>query len=118
MHHHLQSVSLYAFFLTETKFKPPDPNDSIILSLHLNCPGYELFSSFFPKGRFCTFIRSHVQTLRLKQFDLTNPSFQLIWLRFSLPQTANYMCTVYHPPSSNNQEVLFNYLFKSIEAIT
>ena len=48
VHQHLLSSKPHALFLTETKIKPLDPNDKSILSPHLQCPGYELFSSFFP----------------------------------------------------------------------
>ena len=54
--------------------------------------GYELFSSFFPNGGVCAFIRSDVQTLHLKQFDLSNPGFQLFWLKISLPHATKYIC--------------------------
>ena len=82
VHHHLQSINPYALFLTETKIKPLNPNDNTILSPRLKCLGYELFSSFFPNGGVCAFIRSDVQTLHLEQFDLSNPGFQLFWLKF------------------------------------
>ena len=81
----------YALILTETKIKPLDPSNSTVLSPHLKCPGYELFSSFFPNGGVCAFIRSDVQTLHLKQFDLSNPGFQLFWLKkfsFLKPQST------------------------------
>ena len=95
VHHHLQSINPYALFLTETKIKPLDPSNSTVLSPHLKCPGYELFSSFFPNCGVCAFIRSDMQTLHLKQIDLSNPGFQLFWLT-----------------------ILFDHLSKSIEAIT
>ena len=85
VHHHLQSINPYALFLTETKIKPLNPNDSTILYPHLKCAGFELFSSFFNNGGFCAFIRSDVQTLHLKQFNFSNPGFQLFWLKVSLP---------------------------------
>ena len=47
VHQHLQSSSPHVLFLTETKIRPLDPNDNSILSPHLKCPGYELFSSFY-----------------------------------------------------------------------
>ena len=75
VHQHLQSSSPHALFLTETKIRPLDPNDTSILSPHLKCPGYELFPSFFPNGGICAFIRSDVQSSRLPQFDLANPGF-------------------------------------------
>ena len=50
----------HALFLTETKIKPLDPNDNSILCPHLKCPGYELFSSFFPNGGVCAYVRSDV----------------------------------------------------------
>ena len=90
VHHHLQSINPYALFLTETKIKPLAPSNSTFPSPHLKCPGYELFSSFFPNGGVCAFIRSDVQTLHLKQFDLSNPGFQLFWLKFPflMPQST------------------------------
>ena len=118
VHHHLQSINPYALFLTETKIKPLSPNDNTILSPHLKCPGYNLLSSFFPNGGVCAFIRSDVQTLHLKQFDLSNPGFQLFWLKISLPHTTKYICTLYRSPNSNNHELLFDHLSKSIETIT
>ena len=72
VHHHLQCMCPYALFLTETKVKPLNPNDNTILSPRLKCPGYEPFSSFFPNGGVCAFIRSDVQTLHLKQFNISN----------------------------------------------
>ena len=48
VHQHLQTSSPHAFFLTETEIKPLDKNDNSTLSPPLKCPGYELFSSFFP----------------------------------------------------------------------
>ena len=110
VHHHLQSINPYALFLTETKIKPLNPNDNTILSPHLKCPGYELFSSFFPNGGVCAFIRSDVQTLHLKQFDLSNPGFQLFWLKVSLHHTTKYICTLYRSPNSKNHELLFDHL--------
>ena len=118
VHHHLQSINPYALFLTETKIKPLHPNYSTILSPRLKCPGYELFSSFFPNGEVFVFIRSDMQTLHLKQFDLSNPGFQLFWLTVSLPHTTKYICTLYHSPNSKNHELLFDHLSKSIETIT
>ena len=87
VHHHLQSINPNTLFLTETKIKPLDRSNSTVLSPYLKCPGYELFSSFFPNGGVCAFIRSDVQALHLKQFDLSNPGFQLFWLKISLPRT-------------------------------
>ena len=116
--HHLQSINPYALFLTETKTKPLDPSNSTALTPHLNCPGYELFSSCFPNGGVCAFIRSDVQTLHLKQFDLSNPGFQLFWLKISLPDATKNIFTLYHSPNSNNHELLFDHLSKSIETIT
>ena len=118
VHHHLQSINPYALFLTEAKIKPLDPSNSTVLSPHLKCPGYELFSSFFPNGGVCAFIRSDVQTSHLKQFDLSNPGFQLFWLKISLPHATKYICTLYRSPNSNNHELLFDHLSKSIETIT
>ena len=59
-----------------------------------------------------------MQTLHLKQFDLSNPGFQLFWLKFSLPHTTKYICTLYRSPNSKNRELLFEHLSKSIETIT
>ena len=53
VHQYLQYSNPHALFLTETKIKPRDPNDNSILYPHLKCPGYELFSSFFPNGGVC-----------------------------------------------------------------
>ena len=58
---YLQSSSPHALFLINTKIKPLDPNDNSILCPHLKCPGYELFSSFFPNGGVCAYVRSDVQ---------------------------------------------------------
>ena len=118
VHHHLQSINPYALFPTETKIKPLDPSNSTILSPHLKCPGYELFSSFFPNGGVCAFIRSDAQTLHFKQFDFSNPGFQLFWLKISLPHATKYICTLYRSPNSKNRELLFDHLSKSIETIT
>ena len=100
VHHHLPSINSCALFLTEAKIKPLNPNDITILYPHLKCPGYELFSSFFPNGGVCAFICSNVQTLHLKQFDLSNPGLQLFWLKVSLPRATKYICTLYHSPNS------------------
>ena len=118
VHHHLQSINPYALFLTETKIKPLSPNDNTVLSPHFKCPGYELFSSFFPNGGFYAFSRSDVQTLHFKQFDFSNPGVQLFWLKISLPHATKYICTLYRSPNSNNHELLFDHLSKSIETIT
>ena len=118
VHHHLQSINPYALFLTETKIKPLDPSNSTVLSPHLKCPVYELFSSFFPNGGVCAFIHSDVQTLNFKKIDLCNPDFLLFWLKISLPHATKYICTLYRPPNSNNHELLFDHLSKSIETIT
>ena len=118
VHHHLQSINPYALFLTVTKLKPLDPSNSTVLSPHIKCPGYELFSSLFPNGGVCVFIRSDVHTLHFKQFDLSNPGFQLFWLKISLPHATKYICTLYRSPNSNNHELLFDNLSKSIETIT
>ena len=65
VHQYLQSSNPHAIFLTETKIKPLDPNDNSILCPHLKCPSYELFSSFFPNGGVCAYVRSDVQSSRL-----------------------------------------------------
>ena len=65
----------YAIFLTETKIKPFDLSNSTVLSSQM--PKLLVISSFFLNGGVCAFIRSDVQTLHLKQFDLSNPGFQL-----------------------------------------
>ena len=117
-HQHLQSSSPHALFLTETKIRPLDPNDDSILSPHLKCPGYELFSSFFPSGGVCAFIRSDIQSSRLPQFDLANPGFQLNWMKVSLPNTSKFICTLYRSPNSTNHELLFDHLSKTIDTIT
>ena len=59
-----------------------------------------------------------MQTLHLKQFHLSNPGFQLFWLKISLPHATKYICTLYRSPNSNNHELLFDHLSKSIETIT
>ena len=118
VHQHLQSSSPHALFLTETKIKPLDPNGNTILCPHLKCPGYELFSSFFPNGGVCAYIRSDVQSSRLPQFDLANSGFQLIWMRISLPNTSKFICTLNCSPNSTNHELLFDHLSKTIDTIT
>ena len=118
VHHHLQSINPYTLFLTDTKIKPLDPSNSTVLSPQLKCPGYELLSSFFPIDGFCAFIHSGVQTLHLKQFDLSNPGCQLFYLKISLPHATKYICTLYRSPNSNNHELLSGHLSKSIETIT
>ena len=85
VHQYLQSSNPHALFLTETKLRLLDPNDTSVLFPHLKCPGFELFSSFFPNGGVCTFICPDVQTFQLTQFDLSNSGFQLIWLKISPP---------------------------------
>ena len=59
-----------------------------------------------------------MQTIHLKQFDLSNPGFQLFWLKVSLPHTTKYIGTLYRSPNSKNHELLFDHLSKSIETIT
>ena len=59
-----------------------------------------------------------MQTLHLKQCNLSNPGFQLSGLKTSLPHATKYICTLYRSPNSNNHELLFDHLPKSIEAIT
>ena len=119
VHQHLQSSNPHALFLTETKIKPPDPNDdNPILCPHLKCSGYELFSSFFPNGGVCAIIRSDVQRFFLPQFDLINPGFQLIWMKISLPNTSKSTRTLCHLPSSTNHELLFDHLSKTIDTVT
>ena len=59
-----------------------------------------------------------MHTLHLKQFDLSNPGFQLFWLKISLPHATKYICTLYRSPNSNNNELLFDHLSNSIETIT
>ena len=59
-----------------------------------------------------------MQTLHLKQLYLSNPSFQLLWFKVSLPHTTRYICTLYRSPNSKNHELLFDHLSNSIEAIT
>ena len=58
-----------------------------------------------------------MQTFHVKQFDLSNPGFQLFWLKMSLPHATKYICTLYRSPNSNNHELLFDHLSKSIEII-
>ena len=59
-----------------------------------------------------------MQTLHLKQFDLSNPGFHLFWLKISPPHATKYICTLYRSPNSYNHDVLFNHLSNSIETIT
>ena len=59
-----------------------------------------------------------MQTLHLKQFDLSSPGFQLFWLKISLPHATKYICTLYRSPNTNSHELLFDHLSKSIETIT
>ena len=59
-----------------------------------------------------------MQTLHLKQFDLSNPGFQVFWLKISLPHATKCISTLYRSPNSNNHELLFDHLSKSIETIT
>ena len=106
-----------ALFLTETKVKPLNPNDNTILSPHLKCPGYELFSSFFHNGVVRALIHSDMQTLHLKKFDVSNPGFQHFWSKVSLSHATKYICTLYRSPNSTNHELLFDHLSKSIETI-
>ena len=117
VHLHLQSSNHHALFLTETKIRPLDLNDNSILFPHPKCPGYELFSSFFPDGGVCAFICSDVQSSRLPQFDLANPGFQLIWMKNSLPNTSKLICTLYCSPNSTNHELLFDHLSKTIDKL-
>ena len=58
-----------------------------------------------------------MQTLHLKQFNLSYPGFQLFWLKISRPHATEYICTLYRSPNSNNHELLFDHLSKSIETI-
>ena len=118
VHQYLQSSNPHALFLTKTKIKPLDPNDNFFLWPHLNNPGYELFSSFFPNDGVCAYVRSDVQSSRLHQFDLVNPGFQLIWMKISLPHTSKFICTLYRSPNSPNHELLFDRLSKTIDTIT
>ena len=118
LHQYLQSSNPHALFLTETKIKPLDPNDNSILSPHLKCPGYELFSSTFPNGGIYAYVGSDVQSSHLPQFDLVNPGFQLIWMKISLPNTPKLICTLYRSPNSTNHELLFDHLYKTIDTIT
>ena len=102
----------------KTKNEPLDPSNSTVLSPHLKWAGYEQFSSFFPNCGVCASIRSDVQTLHHQQFDLSIPGFQLFWLKIYLPRATKYTCTLYRSPNSNNHELLFDHLSKSIETIT
>ena len=87
------------------------------MTAHLKCPGYELFSSFFPNGGVCAYVRSDVQSSRLPQFDLINPGFQLIWMKISIPHTSKFICILYCSPNSTNHELLFDHLSKKIDTI-
>ena len=117
VHQRLQSLGPRAVFLTEAKSKPLDSKDNSTRSPHMKCPGYELFSSFFFNCGVCTFIHSDVQSSRLLQFNLSNPGFQLIWLKISLPNTSKFACTLYRLPNSTNHELLFDHLSKSSDTI-
>ena len=103
VHHHLQYINPYALFLTEKK-----SNLSIQVTALLSL----LISNAQIMSYFLFFTRSDVQTLHLKQFHHSNPGFQLIWLKFSLPHTIKYICTLYSSPNSNNHGLLFDYLSK------
>ena len=116
--HHLQSINTYVLFLTETKIKLLDSGNSTVLCPYLKCPCYEIFSSIFPNGGVCASIRSDVPILQLKHFDLSNPGFQLFCLKVSTLHATKYICTLYNSPNSNNHELLFDHLPKSIETIT
>ena len=118
VHQYLQFSNPHALFLTETKIKPLDPIDNSILCPHLNCPGYELFSSFFPNGGVCAYVHTDVQSSHLPQFDLVNPGFQLLWMNISLPHSSKFICTLYHSPNSTNNELLFDHLSKTTDTIT
>ena len=118
VHQHLKSSNPHAPFLTETKIKPLDPNDNSIPCPHLTCPGYELFSSFFPNGGVCAYVCSDVHSSHLPQFDLIDPGFELIWMKICLPNTSYFICTLYRSPNSTNHELLFDHLSKTINTIT
>ena len=118
VHQYLQSSNSHVLFLTETRIKPLDPNDNSILCPHLKCPGYELFSSFFPNGGVCAYVHTDVQSSHLPQFDLVNPGFQLIWVKITLPNTSKFICTLYRSPLSTNHELLLDHLSKTIDIIT
>ena len=118
VHHHLQSIN----HMYSSSLKPKSS-----LSIPVTAPFSLLISiaqvmSYFPPssliGLFCAFICIDVQTLHLKQFDLSNPGFQLFWLKVSLPHATKYICILYHSPNSNNHELLLDRLSKSIETIT
>ena len=83
---------------------------TIPLSPHLKCPGYELFSSFFPNSGVCAFIHSDAQSFHLPQFDLLSPGFQLIWPKISRPNTSKFICTLYRSHNSTNHDLLFDHL--------
>ena len=111
VHHHLQSVAPHALFLTETQISNP-------LSLsRLNFPGYLLYSSFRPKAGVCAFVRSDIPASHLSHMDLSDPFFQLIWLKLNLPSLSKFICCLYRSPNSNSHSALFDHLSKSIESI-
>ena len=113
VHHHLQFT-----YSHETKLKPLDPNVVSILSPHLKCPGFRLFSSFVPNGGLCAFFRSDVQTSHLTQFNLLNAGFQLIWLKTKILPVPIFLNSfaLYCAPNSKSHELLYDYLPKSIGA--
>ena len=115
VHQYLQSSKPQALFLTDTKINPLGPNDNSILCPHLEYPGYEPFSSFFPYGGVCAYVLSDVQSSLLPQFDRINPGSQLIWMKISQPHTSTFICTLSRSPNSTNHELLFDHLSKTID---
>ena len=117
VYQHLQSSNPHALVLTETKIRPLGPNTTPFFPSS-KMPWNELFSSFFPNGGVCAFIRSDEQSFRLPQFDLAYPGFQLIWIKISLPNTSKFICTLYRSRNSTNHALLFDHLSKTIDTIT
>lgn len=117
VHQHLLHNLPHVLFLTETKIGPLDPTNPDAVSPHLQCPGYELFPAFLRHGGLCAFIRSDVQASRLKEFEISNSDFQLIWFRFIQNNRSKFVCALYRSPNSSSVSPLFDHLSLCIEQI-
>ena len=104
VHHYLQSCKPLILFLTETQISHKTSTK------HLQCPGYELISSFRLHGGVCAYVRSTLACTRLPALEKGKPD--ILWLKLALKSTTKFICCIYRSPSDNS----FNELFDSISS--
>ena len=103
-------------FITETWLRDVIGDNQIALE-NFNLIGHDRLSGLH--GGVCIYTRVEIKCKRLD--ELENPNFEVLWVHTKpnrLPRgvTCVILACVYHPPSSNDHEIL-EYLFESLTEV-